>query len=240
MKKHFLTHTTKNYEHVTINLARSIKKYSKNKLVVYTIDYEASDELKSLAICRRIDLNIPLISEGDLFFSVDNFYVNRNSVNIYHILGSKIECMIKAIEDGAIEWVYIDGDSIANLNVDDLFKYTSQVDEVPLATKGPYEYILLTHQDGSVDGNPFWKGDGTIDLTATIEHPMMSFFNMEPSNRGVYSTTNILVGTDKVLPFLELWRDVHKILPRITNTYKKSPLHEETIFNVLKWKKVDC
>ena len=124
MKKHFLTHTTKNYEHVTINLARSIKKYSKNKLVVYTIDYEASDELKSLAICRRIDLNIPLISEGDLFFSVDNFYVNRNSVNIYHILGSKIECMIKAIEDGANEWVYIDGDSIANLNVDDLFKYT--------------------------------------------------------------------------------------------------------------------
>lgn len=240
MKKHFLTHTTKNYEHVTINLARSIKKYSKNKLVVYTIDYEASDELKSLAICRRIDLNIPLISEGDLFFSVDNFYVNRNSVNIYHILGSKIECMIKAIEDGANEWVYIDGDSIANLNVDDLFKYTSQVDEVPLATKGPYEYILLTHQDGSVDGNPFWKGDGTIDLTATIEHPMMSFFNMEPSNRGVYSTTNILVGTDKVLPFLELWRDVHKILPRITNTYKKSPLHEETIFNVLKWKKGDC
>jgi autotransporter strand-loop-strand O-heptosyltransferase len=240
MNRHFLTHTTKNYEHVTINLARSLKKYSKNKLVVYTVDYEASDDLKSLTICRRIDLNIPLISDGDLFFSSDNFYVNRNSVNIYHILGSKIDCMIKAIKDGAKEWVYIDGDSIANLNVDDLFKYTSQVNEVPLATKGPYEYILLTHQDGSVDGNPFWKGDGSADLTSTIEYPMMSFFNMEPNMRGVYSTTNILVGTDKVLPFLELWRDVHKILPRVTNTYKKSPLHEETIFNVLKWKKGDC
>ena len=34
MNRHFLTHTTKNYEHVTINLARSIKKYSKNKTTV--------------------------------------------------------------------------------------------------------------------------------------------------------------------------------------------------------------
>jgi autotransporter strand-loop-strand O-heptosyltransferase len=63
---------------------------------------------------------------------------------------------------------------------------------------------------------------------------------MRPEHRGVYSTTNILVGTDKVLKFLELWRDVKNILPRVTNTYKKSPLHEETIFNVLKWKLGDC
>ena len=63
MKKHFITHTTQNYEHVTLNLARSIKNYSKNKLVVYTIDYDASDELKSLAICRRLNLNIPEIDK---------------------------------------------------------------------------------------------------------------------------------------------------------------------------------
>lgn len=240
MTKHYVTHTTENYEHVTINLARSIKKYSKNKLVVYTIDYDATEELKSVAICRRINLNIPQITSNDLFIGEDNFYVNRNSVNVYHILSSKIDVMIQCIKDGAKEWVYIDSDSIANLNVDDLFNYTSQVKDIPLATKGPYEYTLLTHQDGSVDGNPFWKGDGTTDLTATIEFPMMDFFYMKPESRGVYSTTNILVGTDKVLPFLELWRDVKNILPRVTNTYKKAPMHEETIFNVLKWKKGDC
>ena len=238
--RYFITHTTENYEHVTLNLARSIQKYSKNKLVVYTVDYEASDELKSLAICRRINLNIPQITENDLFIGSDNFYVNRNSVNVYHILSSKIDVMIQAIKDGIKEWVYIDGDSIANLNVDTLFKYINDVNDIPLATKGPYDYILLTHQDGSVDGNPFLKNDGTTDLTSTIEYPMMDFFYMRPEHRGVYSTTNILVGTDKVLKFLELWRDVKNILPRVTNTYKKSPLHEETIFNVLKWKLGDC
>jgi len=240
MKKHFVTHTTQNYEHVTLNLARSIKNYSKNKLVVYTIDYDASDELKSLAVCRRLNLNIPEISTKDLFIGLDNFYVNRNSVTVYHTLSSKIDVMIQAVKDGASEWVYIDSDSIANLNVDDLFTYTKDVNQIPLASRGPYDYILLTHADGSIDGNPFLKGDGTTDLTATIEWPMMNFFHMEPNSRGIYSTTNILVGTDKVLPFLELWRDVRNILPRVTNTYKKSPMHEETIFNVLKWKMGDC
>ena len=240
MKKHFVTHTTQNYEHVTLNLAKSIQKYSKNKLVVYTIDYDASEELKSYAVCRRLNLNIPEITTKDLFIGLDNFYVNRNSVNVYHILSSKIDVMIQTIKDGAKEWVYIDSDSIANLNVDDLFIYTKDVNEIPLATKGPYEYILLTHSNGTVDGNPFWKEDGTTDLTATIEWPMMNFFHMEPNSRGIYSTTNILIGTDKVLPFLELWRDVRNILPRVTNTYKKAPMHEETIFNVLKWKMGDC
>ena len=240
MKKHFVTHTTQNYEHVTLNLAKSIQKYSKNKLVVYTIDYDASEELKSYTVCRRLNLNIPEITTKDLFIGLDNFYVNRNSVNVYHILSSKIDVMIQTIKDGAKEWVYIDSDSIANLNVDDLFIYTKDVNEIPLATKGPYEYILLTHSNGTVDGNPFWKEDGTTDLTATIEWPMMNFFHMEPNSRGIYSTTNILIGTDKVLPFLELWRDVRNILPRVTNTYKKAPMHEETIFNVLKWKMGDC
>jgi len=240
MTKHFITHTTENYEQVTINLARSIKKYSKYKLVVYTIDYEASDKLKLLAICKRLDLDLPSITERDMYVGDNNFYVKRTSVNVYHALGAKIDCMIDSINQGAKEWVYIDGDSIVNLNVDTLFNHTKEVNNIPLCSRGPYEYILLTKQDGTVEGNPFWKNDGTKDLSVIIEAPLMKFFDMQFEQRGVYTTTNILVGTDKVLPFLELWRDVKNIIPIVTNTYKVAPIQEESVFNALKWKFGDC
>ena len=57
--RYFITHTTENYEEITLQLAKSIKKYSNHDLLVYTIDYEGSDKLKSLATCKRIDLNLP-------------------------------------------------------------------------------------------------------------------------------------------------------------------------------------
>jgi hypothetical protein len=44
MKKHFITHTTQNYEHVTWNLARSIKNYSKNKLRCLSVELHKNDE----------------------------------------------------------------------------------------------------------------------------------------------------------------------------------------------------
>jgi hypothetical protein len=42
----FITHTTENYEHITLNLVKSIQKYSKYKIFVYSIDYDASSELQ--------------------------------------------------------------------------------------------------------------------------------------------------------------------------------------------------
>ena len=63
--------------------------------------------------------------------------------------------MIDAVKKGAEEWVYIDGDSIVNVNVGELFDYVNEVKNIPLATKGPYEYIFITHQNGTLDGNPF-------------------------------------------------------------------------------------
>ena len=240
MSKSFITHTTQNYENVTINLAKSLKKHSNNPLTVYTIDYDASEALQEYAICKRLDLNIPQITEKDLFINSNNFYVNRDSINVYYTLSAKIDVMIQSVNDGLKEWVYIDSDSIANINVDELFDYIPDVDNIPLATKGPHEYIFITYQDGHLDGNPFWKNDDSLDLTATLEWPMMDFFHMEPTQRGVYCTTNILVGTDKVLPFLELWRDVKNLIPKVTSSFAKTPLHEETIFNVLKWKFKDC
>jgi hypothetical protein len=60
----FITHTTENYEHITLNLIKSIQKYSNYKIFVYTIDYDGSDKLQKESTCIRLDLNLPEIDES--------------------------------------------------------------------------------------------------------------------------------------------------------------------------------
>jgi hypothetical protein len=133
------------------------------------------------------------------------------------------------------EWVYLDSDSIANKNVDDLFEYCGKATEFPLATLGPHEYVLLV-KNGEVIGNPFWKNDGLIDYENTLEYPLMSFMGVPKNQRSAYRTTNILVGNNTLSDFISLWKDIKNLLPQICQLTKITPFHEETIYNVLTWK----
>jgi autotransporter strand-loop-strand O-heptosyltransferase len=239
MKRTFITHTTENYEDITINLVESIKKYSKYPIVVYTIDYNASKKLLSKCDCIRIDCNLPIVSEKDFVLEKGNSYVKRETLRTFLTLSSKIDSLIHASENGFDEWVYLDSDCVANYNVDDLFTYVQRVGDYPLASLGPLEVILVADGKGSYKGNPWWKNDGTYDPTATLEWPLMKFFQMEETQRGDYCTTNIIVGKPSVLPFLRLWKNTKEVIASLPNFFEYAPLHEETIYNVLTWRNFD-
>lgn len=235
----YISHTTENYEHITINLAKSINRYSVYPLIVYTVDYEASSALKSVAICKRLDLNLPKADSTDFVEFEGINYVNRGTYRTYMTLSAKIDCMIDAVESGIEEWVYLDADCIANTNIDEMFEYAKDVKEYPLATLGPQEYVLLV-ENGKFIGDPFWKEDGSTDNTQCLEWKLMEFFNMKPEDRtSNYRTTNILVGTNRVGDFLRTWRDAKNIFPKLFDTYKALPFHEETLYNVLVWQRGD-
>ena len=231
----FITHTTSNYENITLNLVKSIKKYSKYDIIVYTIDYDGTDKLQKEAKCIRVDLNLPSLEDNSFINNINgNFYVDREKIRSYHVLGAKVDVMLLASQF-IDEWVYLDSDSIANKNVDDLFEYCSKATEFPLATLGPQEYVLLV-KEGKVIGNPFWKNDGSIDNENTLEYPLMSFMGVPKNQRSWYRTTNILVGNNTISDFISFWKDVKNLLPRICQLSKITPFHEETIYNVLTWK----
>jgi len=231
----FITHTTSNYENITLNLVKSIKKYSKYDIIVYTIDYDGTDKLQKEAKCIRVDLNLPSLDDNSFINNINgNFYVDREKIRSYHVLGAKVDVMLLASQF-IDEWVYIDSDSIVNKNVDDLFEYCSKATEFPLATLGPQEYVLLV-KEGKVIGNPFWKNDGSIDNENTLEYPLMSFMGVPKNQRSWYRTTNILVGNNTISDFISFWKDVKNLLPRICQLSKITPFHEETIYNVLTWK----
>ena len=85
----FITHTTENYEHITLNLVKSINKYSDYKIIVYTIDYDGSDNLQKETTCIRLDLNLPSLDDSS--FILDT---NGNSyVNIYRFKLPKSKCV---------------------------------------------------------------------------------------------------------------------------------------------------
>ena len=231
----FITHTTSNYENITLNLVKSIKKYSKYDIIVYTIDYDGTDKLQKEVKCIRIDLNIPSLDDDSFINNINgNFYVDREKIRSYYALGAKVDAMLHASQF-IDEWVYLDSDSIANKNVDDLFEYCSKATEFPLATLGPHQYVLLV-KNGEVIGNPFWKNDGSIDYENTLEYPLMSFMGVPKNQRSPYRTTNILVGNNTVSDFISLWKDIKNLLPQICQITKITPFHEETIYNVLTWK----
>ena len=232
----FITHTTENYEHITLNLVKSIQKYSKYKIFVYTIDYDGSSDLQKETTCIRLNLNLPEIDESSFVSNVNgNSYVNRQQIRTYLTLGAKVDVMLDAssIID---EWVYLDSDSIANTNIDELFDYCEKVKDFPLATLGPYEYVLLVNPDGSLVGNPFWKEDNTIDYENTLEWPLMKFMGLQPNQRSYYKTTNLLVGNSNTKDFLRTWKETKDILPKLVSLKEIAPYHEETIYNVLTWK----
>jgi autotransporter strand-loop-strand O-heptosyltransferase len=232
----FITHTTENYEHITLNLVKSIKKYSNYNIIVYTIDYDGSDTLKKETNCVRLDLDLPSLDDSSFVSDVNgNSYVNRQQIRTYLTLGAKIDVMLSA-SSTVDEWVYIDSDSIVNKNVDDLFDYCDKITEFPLASLGPYEYVLTTNSDGTLLGNPYWREDNTVDNENTLEWPLMKFMGMNPNQRSYYRTTNILVGNSKTKNFLETWKDFKDILPKIVSLKTIAPFHEETLYNVLIWK----
>ena len=240
LKQAYITHTTDNYEQITINLVNSISSFSDKPIVVYTIDYTATEALKSIATCIRLDLELPKLS-GDDFLGDGIKYVNRSTYRTYKALSSKIDCMLHAC-DFIEEWVYLDGDCIANHNVDDLFDWCTSADEYPLATKGPQQYVLLV-RDGELIGNPFiddTANEQTKDNTKCLEWPLMDYFGMDVNQRSTqYRTTNILAGSNKNKEFLETWRMHKEVLPTKVDPVKFMPFHEETIYNVLVWQRTD-
>lgn len=231
----YITHTTSNYEEVVINLANSIKEFSKIPLIVFTIDYDASLELQALATCHRIDMNLLTLEEDDFCNDNGNLYVNRDSSRIYMALSSKIDAMILAC-NLVDEWVYLDGDCIANYNIDDLFKHAKEVKEYPLATLGPHQYMMMT-KNGQLLGNPF-EIEGQCDNTKCLEWPLMSYFGMRPEQRtSNYKNTGIMVGNKSNQPFLKHWAELRDELPKKVDPVIYMPFHEETIYNVLIWQR---
>jgi hypothetical protein len=243
MKKTYITHVTRDYLEVALNLVKSVSLFSDLPIIVYFINLQEEDkqkfnEYKNVQL-RNIDLDISEKTPDD-YITVDsgNFYINRYSARIYNILCAKTIAMEMALEEGFDEVCYLDSDCLATPLVDELFNWMSNVTDYPIATQGIHEYMIWT-DNGVQSGNPFAGGSPYADNKLCLEWPLMSFLEVGENERGSYRTTGIMLMNQKCLPFIKIWRELCFILPKLVNIKKYATYHEETIYNVLSWKKTN-
>ena len=242
MKKVFVTNVTEKYIPIAINLVKSIRLFSDIDIIVYGIDVESCtlfNEFKNVyfkTLILNLDHDNPLVNDNN-----NNFYVVRDNIKTFNILSSKIDTMIESLKENYDSFCYLDSDCIATPIIEELFDWSSKVDDYPLATKGIHDYMMLI-EDGNVIGNPFEGCWPECDNKLSLEWPLMQFLNLSPSNRGTYRTTNVLLYNKNSNNFLKTWLNLCKTISNISTYFKDSiakyaPFHEETIYNVLNWKK---
>jgi len=246
MKRAYITHVTEDYIEVAINLAKSIREFSNIPLIVYVVDSQldceiAFSEIENVHI-RHIQLAIDDTnkSEDYVFNSDGNFYISRRSPRIYKILCAKTLAMEMALQEGIEEVCYLDSDCIASPIVDELFDWLPIVTDYPICTEGIHQYMIIVEQNGFERGNPFEGTWPVADNKKALEWPLMEFLQMPEFSRGTYRTTGIMLMNKNCLNFIKVWREFCFMLPKLNvDLYHYAAYHEETIYNVLSWKKDD-
>lgn len=244
MKRAYITHVTRDYLEVALNLAKSVRLFSEIPLIVYCINLEEEDRVRFDGIkdvyTRNIEMDIEEGTSEDYVNSDSgNFYINRGSSRIYKILCAKTIAMEMSLTEGFDEVCYLDSDCIATPLVDELFNWSNIITDYPIATNGIHEYMIWI-ENGIQHGNPFAGGSWPYaDNKFSLEWPLMNFLELDENQRGTYRTTGIMLMNQKCLPFIKTWKELCYILPKLVNLRKYAAFHEETIYNVLSWKKTN-
>jgi hypothetical protein len=244
MKRAFITHVTENYLEIARNLALSVRAFSEIPLIVYIINPTQNHEsffndVENILI-REIDLELDEISHADYTFNHSgNFYVNRKSPKVYKILCGKILALESALEEGFDEICYLDSDCVATPIIDEIFEWSSSIKDYPHCSEGIHQYMIVV-ENGKEIGNPFEGCWPESDLTKTLEWPLMQFLQINEAARGTYRTTNVILANTRCLNFIKVWKELCYLLPKLNvDLSHYAAYHEETVYNVLSWKKTN-
>ena len=234
MDKAYVMHCDENYLPIVENSIKTVREFSQLPIIVYVINSDAKVNVPGV-ITHRLDFDI---RQGDTFIETaegENKFIQRNSQAVYDIITKKADACKHALENYANTIVYLDGDIVATHKIDELFDYPVNSVDYPLCTTASYEYMMM---NGA--GSPFPENEGEVfDLTKTIETDVCNLLGVNIWNRNYplnYVQTGFILAGQNSLPFIQEWIDLCN-LPEIANNHNRyAPYHEETLFNVLRWK----
>lgn len=243
-KKAYITHCDETYAPIVEKMLETVKSFSNIPIIVYVLNSDI--KIKNATITVRYDCKI---RDGYQIHGkeTENPYIIRSSSKVFDIITKKPNITLDCLENYAEHVVYLDGDSIATSRIDDLFNYVN--DDHPMFTQGIQEYMMLFGPDYEehhpYNGNPFEDCSKTNETlyfnNRSIERHLCKLLNVDESFRRNkyhgYMQTGYFSAIRKNIEFIKEWISICEMEEVINNHNKYAPFHEETVVNVLLWKK---
>ena len=214
--KAYVLYATESYKKTTQGCVDSIRAFSRIPIYVYMLNSDTTIEGATTINWMCDAKNVP-----------QDRYINRSDNDVYNILIQRpaiIKHALKTVKKVA----YIDSDSVATKYVDTIFDYFPEDSTYPYFVEGIYEWMHVGTRGGA---------DSRDDLSTTLEHPACELFNVNQYVREKYRQTGYFVAGQNCIDFLEEWWSMCNNPKVIDNPQWYAPYHEETIANVLLWKK---
>ena len=214
--KAFVLYATESYYGTVSACVKSLKKVSDIPVIVYLLNSNLNVEGAELTVNWQFDGVNP----------EQNEFINRTSSDVYKVLMQR-PAIVKDALDYANVVAYIDSDSIATPNVNDIFGYYDEQSSHPYFVEGVYAYFMS-------------NGKGYVstkdELHKSLEGPACQLFDVDQSVRENYRQTGYFVAGQHTVAFLDEWSWMCNHPEVLKNPQYYAPYHEETIANVLLWK----
>jgi len=224
--KSYVYYATEKYFDIVKKSVESIRQFSNLPVIVYLLNSD-----KKIDVENTITVNWKCnIGESENMFinENNNFYINRSNSEIYNILIQRPLIVKDALEKYSNVVTYVDSDSIATKSVDNIFDMYDETLNYPYFVEGIYDYLIINGRGGASSKD---------DLDNTLEQPLCELFNVDQKVREKYRQTGYFVSGQETIEFLDEWYHmcIHPKILKNNDWY--APFNEETILNVLLWKK---
>ncbi len=222
----YVYYATEKYFDIVKKSVESVRQFSNLPIIVYMLNSDKQIDVENTITIKWVCD----ISESDNMFinENDNFYINRSNSEIYDILIQRPLIVKDALENYSNVVAYVDSDSIATKSVDNIFNMYDENLNYPYFVEGIYDYLIINGRGGASTKD---------DLSNTLEHETCELFNVNQKVREKYRQTGYFVSGQNTTDFLNEWYQMCIHPEVLKNNEWYAPFNEETILNVLLWKR---
>jgi autotransporter strand-loop-strand O-heptosyltransferase len=225
-EKGFVYYCNEKYIPIVEQSIRLIRKYSSLPIYVYLVDCSYDFKIKDVhTVLWSIDLDE--FDETMYLGGEQNFYIKREDKRFYKLLIQRPLVVRHCLENYLETVAYLDTDTVPMPWVDNFFNHFDQSSEIPFFTECFYDYLTLNGKGGLPNS----------DFSNTLEHDTCVLLGVDQTVRRWYRQTGYFIAGQLCKDFLDEWYWLGNHPKILDNPERYAPFHEETIMNVLMWKK---